>query len=386
MFGKNLRRSISKKSGKLRVLTCHRTRWTVTVASDAKLKENLPLRTNCMFRFLTTFVKFPYDFWIGREPTRTEVVEDLKSIEKIEPVVRALDGEHNVDAVRAYYEHTTYRDYKILEWLGADGAMHTPLAREGPHCTPFLEPVLLVLSRVASSSSVLEVGCGKGANTLFLKTVLPSLRMVAVDLTPSHVQHARLRASDLGCGDACFVVADAGTLTDEQITGNFDTVFGIESLCYLSLDAARRFLAWAHDHLNPGGEVIVIDGFKKKEQDEVARACAELAERGFRLPGLLTMTDWRRLGADVGLRVAVQKQLTREALPFWSRWWRVARLLLYAPRLIYAYAHSKAPRRRETLANFAAVLGTAPSLALGATEYGMLVFRKPTSEKKREKI
>lgn len=335
-----------------------------------------------LLHFLTSVITFPYNFWLGRAPTRAEVVEDLKLMEKLDPVVRALNVEHSVDAVRAYYEHTTYRDFRVLEWLGADGCMHTPLVRDGPHCSPFLEPVLLVLSRLSNDSSVLELGCGKGANTLFLKTVLPSLRTVAVDLTPAHVQHARLQASDHGCGDACFIVADAGALTDEQVTGTFDVAFAIESLCYLSRDAVRRLLAWAHDHLNAGGELIVIDGFRREEQDgqksndDVARACAELAERGFRLPRLLTMAEWRKFAEQVNLQVAVQKQLTRKALPFWSRWWRVARLLLRVPCLIHAYARSKAPKRRETLANFAAVLGTAPSLALGTTEYGMLVFRK----------
>ena len=77
-----------------------------------------------------------------------------------------------------------------------------------------------------------------------------------------------------------------------------------------------------------------------------------------------------------GLEVVVQETLTREALPFWSRWWRLARVLLRAPFAVRAYAASGEPRRRETLANFAAVLGTAPSLALGSTEYGMLVFKK----------
>lgn len=345
-----------------------------------------------MLRFATFLFTSAYDFWRARPPTHEEAAEDLKLLETLDPVLAALDATSNhtnPDAVRAYYEHTTYRDFRILNWLGGDGCMHTPLARDGPLRASFSEPVLLVLSLLRPATSVLELGCGKGTNSIFLKTLLPSLRIIGVDLTPAHVQHARLRASDTGCGDATFVVADAGNPTDLRniaaASSNraFDTVFAIESMCHLSHDGVVRLLRWARSHLADGGEMIVIDGFRLKKEDsptrDVARACAELAERGFRLSRLRTMAEWRRYAEEAGLRVTMQKILTREALPFWSRWWRLARVLLRLPWLIRAYAWSGKERRRETLANFAAVLGTAPSMALGATEYGMLVFSKPVA-------
>lgn len=318
------------------------------------------------------------DFCTARAPTREEVVEDLALLEKLDPVVQSIDARGtSADEVRAYYEHTTYRDYRLLRWLGGGDAMHTPLARDGPFASPFLESAMLVLSRVSAGSSVLELGCGKGANALFLRTLVPSLRVVGVDLSPVHVRHAALRAADLGCGDVTFVVGDAGAL-HSGVAGRFGTMFAIESLCYLTRDAARSLLAWASEHLETGGELVVIDGFRREErsEDEVAVACAEIAERGFRLAALLSAAEWRSLAEQAGLQLVAREALTREALPFWSRWWRLARALLRAPALIRAYGASGAPRRRETLANFAAVMGTAPSLALGATEYGMLVFGK----------
>ena len=330
-----------------------------------------------IFRALLFLLGSVRDFWTARAPTREEVAKDLALLEALDPVVQSLEGEADADAVRAYYEHTTYRDYRLLAWLGGDEVMHTPLARDGPLASPFLESALLVLSRVRAGAAVLELGCGKGANALFLRTVSPSTRVVGVDLTPAHVRHARLRAADLGCGDVTFLAGDAAALADVPVSGPFDTVFAIESLCHLSRDGVRSLMAWAAEHLQPGGELVVLDGFKGEEgaKDEAARACAELAERGFRLPGMLSMAEWRRFGERAGFQVVVQDRLTREALPFWSRWWRLARLLLRVPFAIRAYAASGEARRRETLANFAAVVGTAPSLALGSTEYGMLVFK-----------
>lgn len=343
-----------------------------------------------ILRFATFLVASAYDFWRARPPAHEEAAEDLKLLEALDPVLAALDASSNLsnpDAVRAYYDHTTYRDYRILNWLGADGCMHTPLARDGPLRASFAEPVLLVLSLLRPATSILELGCGKGTNSIFLKTLVPSLRIIGVDLTPAHVQHARLQASDIGCGDATFVVADVENLTDlrniaaASPSHTFDTVFTIESMCHLSHDGVTRLLQWARSHLADGGDLIVIDGFRCEKEDyvhtrDVARACAEVVERGFRLPRLRTMAEWRRYGEEAGLRVTMQKFLTREALPFWSRWWRLARVFLRLPWLIRAYAWSGKERRRETLASFAAVLGTAPSMALGATEYGMLVFSK----------
>ncbi len=207
--------------------------------------------------FLATSVR---DFLWARPPTRKEVVEDLGYLESCKVLAEALDTDPvsmQGNAVRAYYESTTYRDYAILDLLGADGCMHTPLSREGPLRAPFLESVMLVLSRVPGGGSVLELGCGKGANALFLKSLLPSSRVVGVDLIPVHVQHARLRASDIGCGDITFVVADVGNIgvpgnmdcanINESGAGaletlSFDTIFAIESMCYLSEDGARRLM------------------------------------------------------------------------------------------------------------------------------------------------
>ncbi len=346
-----------------------------------------------MLRFVRLVFATVPDFYRARPPTREEVIEDLKLLDTLSPVIDALGTgtkSSNPDAVRAYYNHTTYRDYRVLNWLGAAECMHTPLARDGPLCSPFSESVLLVLSHLRPATSVLELGCGKGANAIFLKTVVPSIEIVGVDLSPTHVQHARLRASDAGCDNSTFSVVDVGNATDLRKIANgsgkktFETVFAIESMCYLAHDAMPRLLEWIRKHLTDGGEFVMIDGFRTETSTcmshstrDVTHACAELAERGFRLPRLKTMKEWHDCAEKAGLRVTMRTKLTREALPFWSRWWRLGRLLLRLPWLIRAYACAGKERRRETLASFAAVLGTAPSMALGATEYGMMVFYNP---------
>ena len=252
-------------------------------------------------------------------------------------------------------------------------------------CAPPSQPVLLVPATSAGDVS-LEPDAGNKQH--LPQDVAPPLRIIGVDLTPAHVQHARLRASDTGCGDATFVVADAGNPTDLRniaaASSNraFDTVFAIESMCHLSHDGVVRLLRWARSHLADGGEMIVIDGFRLKKEDsptrDVARACAELAERGFRLSRLRTMAEWpiRRRG---GVARDDAKDSDPRSSALLVAMVRLARVLLRLPWLIRAYAWSGKERRRETLANFAAVLGTAPSMALGATEYGMLVFSKPVA-------
>jgi hypothetical protein len=85
---------------------------------------------------------------------------------------------------------------------------------------------------------------------------------------------------------------------------------------------------------------------------------------------------WKRLANAAGFQVVDEANLTTEALPFWCAGWRVARLLLaFFPSLLRKFFGSS-PHRAETGANFAAVMMTAPAMALGAAEYGMLVLQK----------
>jgi hypothetical protein len=139
------------------------------------------------------------------------------------------------------------------------------------------------------------------------------------------------------------------------------------------------FLGPAGPRLSAGGRLVIVDGFRSARVDRLdadVREAMNLAESGFRIGRMPSKGDWSALAARSGLRLLQDTDLTPEALAFWTRGWKAARLLTLFPGLVRWYLGGGDRRRRETGANFVAVLMTAYAMALGAAEYGVLAFVK----------
>jgi len=112
-----------------------------------------------------------------------------------------------------------------------------------------------------AGSSVLEVGCGVGAQTLTVAERSPGARLVAIDLSAESLRAAGKRAFDAGFTGIAFEKADVYTLPQADgplAAGSFDHVF----VCFLlehlprPAEALRRLRAM----LRPGGTITVIEG------------------------------------------------------------------------------------------------------------------------------
>ena len=105
-------------------------------------------------------------------------------------------------------------------------------------------------------STVLEAGCGVGAQTLTLARRSPDARFTSVDLSESSLAEARRRVAQADLGNVEFVQGDVFALPFEP--ESFDHVFVCFFLEHVSrpveaLSALRRLL-------RPGGTVTVIEG------------------------------------------------------------------------------------------------------------------------------
>jgi DNA-binding transcriptional MerR regulator len=112
-----------------------------------------------------------------------------------------------------------------------------------------------------AGSSVLEVGCGVGAQTLTVAERSPGASLTAIDLSAESLAAARKRAYDAGLTDIAFAQADVYSLprADGPLAARtFDHVF----VCFLlehlprPVEALRRLRAM----LKPGGTITVIEG------------------------------------------------------------------------------------------------------------------------------
>ncbi len=110
-------------------------------------------------------------------------------------------------------------------------------------------------------TSVLEIGCGVGAQTLTLAERSPGAALTCVDISPESLDQARRRAIAAGFEGITFVQADVFDLPAAHgplSAGRFDHVF----VCFLleHLADPATALVKLRAMLKPGGTITVIEG------------------------------------------------------------------------------------------------------------------------------
>jgi len=107
-----------------------------------------------------------------------------------------------------------------------------------------------------AGSTVLEAGCGVGAQTVILSAGSPSARITSIDISEESIARAASLALGAGCGNVSFQVADIFDLPFER--GSFDHVF----CCFLleHLEDPVLALASLREVIREGGSITVIEG------------------------------------------------------------------------------------------------------------------------------
>jgi SAM-dependent methyltransferase len=105
-------------------------------------------------------------------------------------------------------------------------------------------------------STVLEAGCGVGAQTVTLAQRSPGARFTSIDVSPESLAEARRRVDRAGLANVELRQADIFALPFEE--GSFDHVF----VCFVLEHLSRpvEALAVLKRLLRPGGTITVIEG------------------------------------------------------------------------------------------------------------------------------
>ena len=107
-----------------------------------------------------------------------------------------------------------------------------------------------------ANCTVLEAGCGVGAQTITLARNNPEARIVSVDISPESLEKAKALIQNEGIDNVQFRPADIFSLPFEA--ESFDHVF----VCYVleHLQEPLKALSALRTVLKPGGSMTVIEG------------------------------------------------------------------------------------------------------------------------------
>ena len=122
---------------------------------------------------------------------------------------------------------------------------------------------LLNLNIVKSSYNVLDAGCGIGATIIFLANKFPKINFYGINITPGEITLAKEFAKENKVeNNTHFFIDDYNNTIFEK--DFFDGIFALESLSYSK--NKKKFFIEAKRILKPGGKLIIIDGFLKKDE------------------------------------------------------------------------------------------------------------------------
>lgn len=111
----------------------------------------------------------------------------------------------------------------------------------------------------------LELGCGTGRFTFFLKAAFPKAKVVVTDLSYPYLKEARERLNEVDRID--FIQTDAADLPFKD--QKFDAVLSCFLFHELPLDIRRRVLAESHRVLLPNGVFAMVDSLQKDDNKEL---------------------------------------------------------------------------------------------------------------------
>jgi SAM-dependent methyltransferase len=119
-----------------------------------------------------------------------------------------------------------------------------------------LSDLLHADTRYAAGASVLEVGCGVGAQTVTLARNSPDAKIISIDISAASLEQARAVVEVTGHTNVHFQQADIFDLPFRA--DSFDHIF----LCFIleHLSRPAEALAILKGVLRPGGTITVIEG------------------------------------------------------------------------------------------------------------------------------
>jgi SAM-dependent methyltransferase len=231
------------------------------------------------------------------------------------------------------------------------------------------------LAKETSAKRVLEVGPGKGFNSVHLAKRNPSIEFSGIDLTPLHVR----LASDSGQGvpNLRFIQGNFHRMP-ELGDGSFDLAFDVEAICYSDTsEKLDQLFSEVHRVLGPRGLFTSFNYVLSDEADrapEHARLAVRLVERAWVIDHFHREADWNAAARRAGFRVLERRDLRDAALPSITRLYRQARMFYLS--MATPLRPILTPLLRRSTHNAVSALMLPYTFGLGALEYRQVILQR----------
>jgi len=284
--------------------------YRALAAGDAQTADELALVTGCNPRLVREWLDgqaagglVDYDAATDRYSLSPEATMALADEDSPAFVARAMnafgsifmDMEKIADAFRGDGA-LAWGDHHPCLFSGTEWFFRTGYRAELPSWIGELEGVAAVLE---AGGSIADVGCGHGASSVVLAEAFPSARITGFDFHAPSIETSKQRAAEAGVSDrTTFEVADA-----TSYAGTFDLICFFD--CLHDMGDPVGIAAYAREHLNPGGTVLLVEPFALDDRVEnltgnPMAALLYTASSAICTPNSLSQDVKRGLGAQAG--------------------------------------------------------------------------------------
>jgi len=151
---------------------------------------------------------------------------------------------------------------------------------------------------------ILNVACGYGSETFIIYERLLPEKIIAIDITEAHINHARCEAEKRRLSDKIhFTKMDACRLPFEA--GSFQYVIGIEGPAHFN--SREKFLKKGFEVLKPGGVLLLSDIIVDRaaaRKNLFYRILSRICSKYWHMPetNWMTIDDLKRILEKIGFR------------------------------------------------------------------------------------
>ena len=254
----------------------------------------------------------------------------LKKINSIFPTKIIINKNIDGHSIVNYYRKSS-AIYKYLH--SYEGAVHLALNydgvfdKKGYHAQ---SNEIFDLINESPVKSVLELGCGKGFNSVFLAKKLPEIKFLGIDITDNHLKIAKRKLHHIE--NLKFTYGDFHKLDFED--SSFDLIFELESICHAQ--DSLQVLSEVYRTLKNGGLFVLYDGFRQIGFESLADnliQSAILTEKSLAVNRFEKIDAWLDMATKAGFKLKVKTDLSDAIMPTLGRLQLLARKYFEYPFL-----------------------------------------------------
>lgn len=248
------------------------------------------------------------------------LVKQMNTIDKIFNTQKIVDETLDKSKIQKYYADSNF-GYKLVH--SKEDSVHMALNYDGVfHTDGYYQHVKEIGSLIGpEAKEVLELGCGMGFNSNYLAKNLPESTFWGIDITSTHLKHAKNKARKHTNFNALY-----GDFHEIPFDDNrFDLVFELESICHS--DQPEKVLSEVYRVLKPGGRFMLFEGFRADDFDQKSihqKKASQLIEKTMGVNFGHSISQWIASAENQGFTAEMNDDLSYAIQPNLKRFHRIA--------------------------------------------------------------